>query len=140
MTLLAKPALVQTGESVQTFEIDMYRIKGEFADGEWNELVEKTVQEWVSKEAFGKRATIWLAVAPSVNFGHSDYSAFLAPVGFPESFIGWVYAALSPKLKRCVRLSDFVIVEQGGGWEGYLHVTKGQTWKPCDSTSWISVE
>jgi hypothetical protein len=136
---IPKPNFRVTRESVPSIEIDMWEISGPYADGRWHELIFDFVKNWLSKSRFQEEATIWSSVIPSVNFMHPGNSCFIAVFGMPEDFLGNLEDFLKVKIGKCVRLSDYVEVDENDGWRPYLHIKQGRAWEYCDYNEWAEI-
>jgi hypothetical protein len=70
---------------VSPIEIDLWNIKGKYADGVWHELIHACVKDWVAKNKFEGKATIWSSVMPSANFADYTNACFIAASGMARA-------------------------------------------------------
>ena len=123
---------------VSPIEIDMWNIKGKYADGEWHELIHACVKNWAAKNQFDGKGTIWSHVMPSANFGDYGDSCCIAAFGM-TGFMKQLETTLSGHFSRQVRRSDEMLVERGS-WRPYLHLEQGKIWIISDVAEWRELE
>jgi len=115
-----------------TIEIDMWEIKGDYADGKWHILIHNYINAWLNNTNFNQTATLWSVVAGSVNFNHNGNSCFIAAFGIPDDFLVGLQECLATEFPTQVRLSDEFLVTRNDGWRPYLHIEKGNSCKPWE--------
>jgi len=138
---LSFPTLViSRGTPTPSIEVDNDQIEGKYASGDWEDLIPPFTALWVKNQKFDKAATIWTWLSPSVSFGHSGYSVFVAQFGLPKAYFDDLQRHLTRKLGNLVRFSDYVQPSQKDGWRARIHVQDNETWIPVDAVEWERVD
>jgi hypothetical protein len=123
---------------VSSIEIDMWNIKGKYADGVWHKLVQASVKDWSAKKQFEGKATIWSSVMPSANFETYTNACYIAAFGM-TGFMKQLETTLYEHIPRQVRRSEEMQVERGS-WRPYLHFEHGKIWIVSDDAEWGELE
>lgn len=119
---------------VSPIEIDMWNIKGKYADGVWHELIHACVKDWAAKNRFVGKGTLWSSVMPSANFETYTDACYVAAFGM-AGFMKQLESTLSRHIPRQVRRSGEMLVERGS-WRPYLHLEHGKIWIASDDVEW----
>ncbi|WP_262966752.1 hypothetical protein [Methylobacter psychrophilus] len=123
---------------VSPLEIDMWNIKGNYADGAWHKLIHVCAKDWAAKKRFAGTATIWSSVMPSANFETYTNACYVAAFGM-AGFMNQLETTLSGHISSHVRRSGEMQVERGS-WRPYLHLEQGKIWIISDDVEWVESE
>ena len=119
-------------------EIDMWNIQGEYADGEWHELIHDAVKHWAAKKQFEGKATLWDTVMNSTNFGSYSQVCGITAFGM-AGFMKQLETTLCRHFSRQVRYSNYTLVTREH-WRPYLHLEHGKIWTASDAAEWEELE
>ena len=137
--LLNPQLVIKSNPPTPTIEVENDEIPGQYASGEWQDLIAPFTSNWVKRKAFTKSATIWDYVQPSVSFLHLGRSVFIAQFGLPMSYFEELQRHLGAKLGKLVRFSDYAQPSRSDGWRPRIHVQDGAAWIPIDDSEWSKV-
>lgn len=131
--------IIKRGTLTPAIEIDLDRITGLYANGEWNQLVQSFTAKWIKQHRVTGPATIWKFDTFSISFGHPGYSVFIAQFGLPDSYLEALLDYLTEEFGTSVRLSDFVQPSLREGWEPRIHIQNNEAWQQEDEIEWSMI-
>ncbi|MGZ8945235.1 MAG: hypothetical protein ACXW1W_07375 [Methylococcaceae bacterium] len=123
---------------VSPVEIDMWNIKGAYADGLWHKLIHACVKDWAAKNQFEGKATLWSSVMPSANFETYTNACYVAAFGM-AGFMKQLETTLCVHISKHIQRSGEMQVERGS-WKPYLHLEHGKIWIISDNAEWGELE
>ena len=132
------PKFEISNRMVSPLEIDMWNIKGNYADGAWHQLIHVCTKDWAAKKRFTGKATIWSSVMPCANFETYTNACYVAAFGM-AGFMNQLESTLSSHISKYVRRSGEMQVERGS-WRPYLHLEQGKIWIINDDVEWVELE
>jgi hypothetical protein len=109
----------------------------------WHGVIRKFTADWIQKNAFKKRATLWMWGCMSVNLisRHPQYSVpswsdFILQFGLPGRFISELDTALAGKFDDQAALTEIITFKRDDGWAAICHIEQGRAWAPEGDDSW----
>jgi hypothetical protein len=139
---LAFPDLAyKAGEPRPTIEISIDFIPEKYRM-QWHDIVREFTADWITRNSFQKKATLWNWCCISINLIHKhpdnpvpSLSEYIMQFGFPDRFFIALEERLRFKFNDQVRFSEYIPFCQDDGWRAICHVERRRAWENSSTDS-----
>jgi hypothetical protein len=115
--------------------------------GRWLDVVRKFTADWVSRNSFKKKATLWMWGSLSVNFisRHPatqvpNWSEFIVQFGLPDRFLEHLARVLGRTFDDEAAITEVIEVRSDDGWAPICHVERNRAWRAADPDRWVPID
>ena len=119
--------------------IDMWGIEGEYADGNWHDLLNQFALSWASAHPEQGAATLWSSVQPCALFNNGSSCYLAGSSKLPENFYQEMKVFLRSKFGSHVLVGGEIQVDLDS-WRVCLHFENGAVWEKDDDGEWRTLE
>jgi len=145
--ILEFPELEWTeGTPRPAIEVSIDFLPKEF-QGDWHRVVHALMAEWLRKNRFKMRATIWMWGCVSANMisrhpnnPQPSWSDFLIQFGLPTEFLPWLEQRLAAVFERQAGITEVLPAVRENGWTAICHVEQERVWTLIDADTWAPLK